>query len=104
MRIPVENRLGDEGQGFAVAQTRLGGGRVHHAMRSLGACSRAFDMMCERVLSRTTKGGLLAEWRPLRGAAAHLWWSYYRVLKKREGVLADKLTPAAVPGPRARKP
>jgi DNA-3-methyladenine glycosylase II len=47
----------------------------------------------------------LAEpWRPLRGAAAHLWWSYYRVLKKREGVLPDKLTPAAVPGPRARKP
>jgi len=47
----------------------------------------------------------LAEpWRPLRGAAAHLWWSYYRVLKKREGVLADKITPAAVPGPRARKP
>src|SRR5437762_2797787 len=47
----------------------------------------------------------LAEpWRPLRGAAAHLWWSYYRVLKKREGVLADKLSPAAVPGPLARKP
>ena len=47
----------------------------------------------------------LAEpWRPLRGAAAHLWWSYYRVLKKREGVLADKLSPATVPGPRARKP
>jgi len=47
----------------------------------------------------------LAEpWRPLRGAAAHLWWSYYRVLKKREGVLSDKLTPAASPDPRARKP
>ena len=47
----------------------------------------------------------LAEpWRPLRGAAAHLWWSYYRVLKKREGVLADKLSPATSPGPRARKP
>jgi len=47
----------------------------------------------------------LAEpWRPLRGAAAHLWWSYYRVLKKREGVVADKVIPAAVPGPRARKP
>src|SRR5438309_7855320 len=47
----------------------------------------------------------LAEpWRPLRGAAAHLWWSYYRFLKKREGVLADKITPAASPGPRARKP
>ena len=47
----------------------------------------------------------LAEpWRPLRGAAAHLWWSYYRVLKKREGVIADKLIPAAVPDPPARKP
>src|SRR6266568_2473401 len=46
----------------------------------------------------------LAEpWRPLRGAAAHLWWSYYRVLKKREGVLADKISPAAAPDPRARK-
>ncbi|HMM90617.1 DNA-3-methyladenine glycosylase family protein [Bradyrhizobium sp.] len=46
----------------------------------------------------------LAEpWRPLRGAAAHLWWSYYRVLKKREGVLPDSATPAAAPGPRARR-
>src|SRR6187551_1157467 len=46
----------------------------------------------------------LAEpWRPLRGAAAHLWWSYYRVLKKREGVLADKVTPAVAAGPRERK-
>lgn len=46
----------------------------------------------------------LAEpWRPLRGAAAHLWWSYYRVLKKREGVLASNPSPAASPGPRARR-
>jgi DNA-3-methyladenine glycosylase II len=51
----------------------------------------------------------LAEpWRPLRGAAAHLWWSYYRVLKNREGVLAAKvssakISPAKSPGPRARK-
>ena len=47
----------------------------------------------------------LAEpWRPRRGAAAHLWWSYYRVLKKREGVLADNLSPATASDPRARKP
>src|SRR3954470_4085046 len=47
----------------------------------------------------------LAEpWRPLRGAAAHLWWSYYHVLKGRAGVLADKIPPAAAAGPRARKP
>ncbi|MDI1263408.1 MAG: DNA-3-methyladenine glycosylase 2 family protein [bacterium] len=46
----------------------------------------------------------LAEpWRPLRGAAAHLWWSYYHVLKGRAGVAADKVTPAAAPGPRVRK-
>jgi acyl-CoA dehydrogenase len=44
--------------GFAVAQTRLGGGSMHHAMRSLGICQGAFDMMCERALSRTTKGFL----------------------------------------------
>jgi DNA-3-methyladenine glycosylase II len=47
----------------------------------------------------------LAEpWRPLRGAAAHLWWSYYHVLKGRAGVLAEKIIPAAAPGPRARRP
>ncbi|MBR0758396.1 DNA-3-methyladenine glycosylase 2 family protein [Bradyrhizobium jicamae] len=46
----------------------------------------------------------LAEpWRPLRGAAAHLWWAYYRVLKNREGVIPDKISLAAAPGPRARK-
>ena len=45
----------------------------------------------------------LAEpWRPLRGAAAHLWWAYYRVLKNREGVIADKTTPAVAPGRRGR--
>ena len=73
VRIPVENRLGGEGQGFVVAQTRLGGGRVHHAMRTIGACSRAFDMMCERALSRTTKGGLLAEKQFVQGYVADSW-------------------------------
>lgn len=60
-RVPADNLLGEEGQGFLVAQTRLGGGRVHHAMRSVGKLKRAMDMMCERALSRTTKGGLLAD-------------------------------------------
>ena len=53
--------LGEEGRGFEVAQTRLGGGRVHHAMRTVGVCTACFDMMCERALSRTTKGALLAD-------------------------------------------
>ncbi len=59
-RVPSSNLLGEEGKGFLVAQTRLGGGRVHHAMRSVGVLKKALDMMCERVLSRTTKGELLA--------------------------------------------
>ncbi len=59
-RVPADALLGDEGKGFLVAQTRLGGGRVHHAMRSVGKLKKAMDMMCERALSRTTKGELLA--------------------------------------------
>jgi acyl-CoA dehydrogenase len=61
VRVPAENLLGGEGEAFVIAQTRLGGGRVHHAMRTVGMCQRALDMMCERVLSRETQGGILAE-------------------------------------------
>jgi acyl-CoA dehydrogenase len=60
-RVPLDHLLGEEGQGFLVAQTRLGGGRVHHAMRSVGVLKKAMDMMCERALSRRTKGELLAD-------------------------------------------
>ncbi len=59
-RVPAANLLGEEGKGFLVAQTRLGGGRVHHAMRSVGVLKKAMDMMCERALSRKTKGEPLA--------------------------------------------
>ena len=60
-RVPAENLLGEEGGGFLVAQTRLGGGRVHHAMRSVAVLKKAMDMMCERAVSRTTKGERLAD-------------------------------------------
>lgn len=60
-RVPAANLLGEEGGGFIVAQTRLGGGRVHHAMRSVGVLKKAMDMMCERALSRRAKGELLAD-------------------------------------------
>src|ERR1700737_3795710 len=60
VRIPRDNLLGGRGEGFVVAQTRLGGGRIHHAMRTVGLVKRAFDMMCERALSRSTKGEILA--------------------------------------------
>jgi len=61
VRVPVDNLLGGEGQAFVIAQTRLGGGRIHHAMRTIAVCRKAFDMMCERALSRVTQGEVLAK-------------------------------------------
>ncbi len=60
-RVPVDNCIGGEGKGFAAAQTRLGGGRVHHAMRTVATLKKAFDMMCERAVSRFTQHTQLAE-------------------------------------------
>jgi len=61
VHIPADHLIGPEGSGFLLAQTRLGPGRIHHCMRWLGQSQRAFDMMCERALSRYTHGSLLAE-------------------------------------------
>ena len=61
VRVPYENLIGNEGDGFLLAQQRLGPGRIHHAMRWLGQSQRAFDMLCERALSRYTHGSILAE-------------------------------------------
>src|SRR3546814_19404672 len=60
VRVPADHLLGGEGQAFAIAQTRLGGGRIHHAMRTIAQVRRAFDMMCERALSRQPRTGPLA--------------------------------------------
>ncbi len=51
-RVPQENLIGDEGQGFVLAQERLGPGRIHHCMRWIGICNRAFDLMCRRAKER----------------------------------------------------
>jgi len=61
VRVPYENLIGNEGDGFLLAQKRLGPGRIHHCMRWLGQSKRAFDMLCERALSRYAFGSTLAE-------------------------------------------
>lgn len=61
VRVPVGNMLGGEGQGFAMAQARLGPGRIHHAMRCLGMAERALEEMTRRALSRHAFGGTIAD-------------------------------------------
>jgi acyl-CoA dehydrogenase len=61
VRIPAGNVLGGRGEGFAVAQARLGPGRIHHCMRAIGGAERAFELMCRRANERVTRGEPLAD-------------------------------------------
>lgn len=59
VRVPVANLIGEEGKGFALAQMRLGPGRIHHCMRWIGICERAFDILCTRAARREVAPGRL---------------------------------------------
>lgn len=83
-RVPVANTLGPVGQGFKVAQSRLGGGRIHHAMRTVGMLNKALDMMCERIVSRRTQGERLADKQMVQEKIAD---SYTQILQFRLHVL-----------------
>ncbi len=61
VRVPVENTLGEPGDGFRIAQKRLGPGRIHHVMRWLGQMQRAFELLCTRALEREAFGSRLAD-------------------------------------------
>ena len=61
VRVPTDNLLGNRGDGFVIAQKRLGPGRIFHCMRWLGQAQRAFELMCERATTRYAHGSLLAE-------------------------------------------
>jgi alkylation response protein AidB-like acyl-CoA dehydrogenase len=73
VRVPADHMLGPRGGAFVVAQTRLGGGRIHHAMRTVGLVRRIFDMMCERAVSRHTQGESLANKQLVQEMIADSW-------------------------------
>jgi acyl-CoA dehydrogenase len=92
VRVPADHLLGGEGQAFAISQTRLGGGRVHHAMRTVARIRAAFDMMCERAVSRQTRKGSLGSLQMVQEAIADSWIEIeqFRLLVLRTAWLIDR--------------
>lgn len=92
VRVPADALLGPEGGAFVVAQTRLGGGRIHHAMRTVGLVKRSLDMMCERALSRETQGEQLARKQMVQEMIADSWLDLetYKLLVMRTAWRIDK--------------
>ncbi len=92
VRVPADHLLGDEGGAFVIAQTRLGGGRIHHAMRTIAQVRKAFDMMCERAVSRQTRNGPLASLQMTQEKIADSWIQIeqFRLLVLRTAWLIDK--------------
>jgi len=71
VRVPAGNLLGEEGAGFAMAQARLGPGRIHHCMRSIGQCELALELLCDRALERKAFGSHLSAFANIRDWIAH---------------------------------
>jgi len=92
VRVPAANLLGDEGAGFAMAQVRLGPGRVHHCMRSIGQCELALELLCDRALERKAFGSPLSGHANIRDWIAHsrIEIDQARLLVLRAAWLMDK--------------
>jgi acyl-CoA dehydrogenase len=97
VRVPAENVIGLPGRGFVLAQQRLGPGRIHHCMRWLGQSRRAFDMMCERAVSRYAHGSYLAEKQSVQNWVADSWaeMSAARLMTLHAAWKMDREGPAA---------
>lgn len=88
-RVPLDHMIGEPGDGFVLAQKRLGGGRIHHSMRMIGQCNRAFEMLLERAASRYTRGRPLAKQQMVQASIAE---SYAQIAMARLLVLKSAWT------------
>lgn len=97
VRVPLDAMLGKPGEGFKVAQARLGGGRIHHAMRTVGLCNRAIEMMRERAVSRRTQGRLLGDHQFVQGMLADsaIELEQFRLLVLKTAWMIDNEPPGA---------
>ena len=101
VRVPAGNLLGPEGGAHQVAQFRLGGGRIHHAMRTVAQVKLALDMMCERAISRESHGHLIAEYQMVQNDIAESYMQYQML---RLLVLPDRLEDRQHRRPQTRVP
>jgi acyl-CoA dehydrogenase len=92
VRVGQDALLGPRGEAFVIGQTRLGGGRVHHAMRTVGACAHALDLMCQRAISRTTREGRISDYQMVQEQIADSWiqLEQFRLMVLHTAWLIDK--------------
>jgi acyl-CoA dehydrogenase len=100
VRLPADSLLGERGKGFQVAQARLNGGRMHHAMRTVGKARRVFEMLCERAVSRETRGSRLADKQLVQDMVADSWMELeqFRLLVLQTAWKADRFGYGALRG------
>lgn len=104
VRVPLDHMLGKPGEGFKVAQARLGGGRIHHAMRTVGRCQRALDMMLERAVSRRTRGRMLGDHQMVQSKIADsiIQLEQFRLLTLKTAWIIDEVEAGRQPHGAAR--
>lgn len=92
VRVPLDHLLGTRGEAFMVSQVRLGGGRIHHAMRTVGQARKLLDLMCQRAVSRQTQGEPLSRKQMVQEQVADSWieLEQFRLLVLRTAWMIDK--------------